>query len=174
MVLSGREHDSLCESSAADHGSARHSPTGWRSIIRRRRRLRARSTSRPIPRRFGRSSRPSTNGPAGTRMSSPRGSKARRRQARSSGGRRAELPGLHAASRGAPTRDRVDGQDPGHQSGSCVPLRAEGRRDARSVRGVVARIDPSLFKGYSRKTLDRGIRSILALLKSEAERRTSA
>jgi hypothetical protein len=32
----------------------------------------------------------------------------------------------------------------------------------------------SLFKGYSRKTLDREIRSILALLKTEAERRTSA
>jgi hypothetical protein len=32
----------------------------------------------------------------------------------------------------------------------------------------------SLLKGYSRKTLDKGIRSILAHLKSEAERRAAA
>jgi uncharacterized protein YndB with AHSA1/START domain len=43
-------------------------------------------------------------------------------------------------------------------------------RSDESWEGLIA----SLFKGYSRKTLDRGIRSILALLKTEAERRTSA
>jgi hypothetical protein len=31
----------------------------------------------------------------------------------------------------------------------------------------------SLLKGYSRKTLDKGIRSVLAHLKAEAERRTA-
>lgn len=30
---------------------------------------------------------------------------------------------------------------------------------------------PTLFRGYSRRTLDRGIRSVLRLLKDEAERR---
>jgi uncharacterized protein YndB with AHSA1/START domain len=43
-------------------------------------------------------------------------------------------------------------------------------RSDESWEGLIA----SLFKGYSRTTLDRGIRSILALLKTEAERRTSA
>jgi uncharacterized protein YndB with AHSA1/START domain len=43
-------------------------------------------------------------------------------------------------------------------------------RSEESWEGLIA----SLFKGYSRRTLDRGIRSILALLKTEAERRTSA
>ncbi|MGH2740592.1 MAG: SRPBCC family protein [Actinomycetota bacterium] len=33
---------------------------------------------------------------------------------------------------------------------------------------------PTLLKGYSRRTLDRGIRSVLRLLKDEAERRAGA
>ena len=32
---------------------------------------------------------------------------------------------------------------------------------------------PSLLKGYSRRTLDKGIRSVLAHLKTEAERRAA-
>jgi hypothetical protein len=32
---------------------------------------------------------------------------------------------------------------------------------------------PSLLKGYSRKTLDKGIRSVLGHLKVEAERRAA-
>ena len=43
-------------------------------------------------------------------------------------------------------------------------------RSEESWRGLIA----SLLKGYSRKTLQRGIDSILASLKVEAERRTVA
>lgn len=43
-------------------------------------------------------------------------------------------------------------------------------RSEESWDGLIAR----LFKGYSRKTLDRGIRGILGALKEEAERRSSA
>jgi uncharacterized protein YndB with AHSA1/START domain len=43
-------------------------------------------------------------------------------------------------------------------------------RSEESWEGLLA----SLLKGYSRKTLDRGIRSVLAHLKTEAERRAAA
>jgi uncharacterized protein YndB with AHSA1/START domain len=43
-------------------------------------------------------------------------------------------------------------------------------RSAESFEGLI----PSLFRGYSRRMLDRGIQDILARLKSEAERRTRA
>lgn len=50
-----------------------------------------------------------------------------------------------------------------HEDGTLV-------RSEESWTGLLA----SLFKGYSRKTLDRGIRSWLALLKAEVERRAAA
>jgi len=43
-------------------------------------------------------------------------------------------------------------------------------RSEESWQGMLA----SLLKGYSRKTLDKGIRSVLAHLKTEAERRAAA
>ena len=43
-------------------------------------------------------------------------------------------------------------------------------RSEESFRGLI----PSVFRGYSRKILQRGIDRILALLKAEAERRSSA
>lgn len=43
-------------------------------------------------------------------------------------------------------------------------------RSEESWEGLIA----SLLKGYSRKTLDKGIRSVLAHLKTEAERRAAA
>ena len=43
-------------------------------------------------------------------------------------------------------------------------------RSEESWEGLLA----SLLKGYSRKTLDKGIRSVLARLKTEAERRAAA
>jgi uncharacterized protein YndB with AHSA1/START domain len=43
-------------------------------------------------------------------------------------------------------------------------------RSAESFRGLI----PTLFRGYSRKVLDRGLASILAALKAEAERRAAA
>jgi hypothetical protein len=43
-------------------------------------------------------------------------------------------------------------------------------RSEESWEGLLA----SLLKGYSRKTLDKGIRSVLAHLKTEAERRAAA
>ena len=43
-------------------------------------------------------------------------------------------------------------------------------RSEESWQGLLA----SLLKGYSRKTLDKGIRSVLAHLKTEAERRAAA
>jgi hypothetical protein len=43
-------------------------------------------------------------------------------------------------------------------------------RSEESWEGLLA----SLFKGYSRKTLDKGIRSVLSHLKAEAERRAAA
>jgi hypothetical protein len=43
-------------------------------------------------------------------------------------------------------------------------------RSEESWEGLIAR----LLKGYSRKTLDKGIRSVLAHLKTEAERRAAA
>jgi hypothetical protein len=42
-------------------------------------------------------------------------------------------------------------------------------RSEESWEGLIA----SMLKGYSRRTLDKGIRSVLAHLKTEAERRTS-
>jgi hypothetical protein len=42
-------------------------------------------------------------------------------------------------------------------------------RSEESWEGLIA----SLFKGYSRKTLDKGIRSVLSHLKTEAERRAA-
>ena len=50
-----------------------------------------------------------------------------------------------------------------HEDGTLV-------RSEESWRGILA----SLLKGYSRKTLDRGIRNWLALLKAEVERRAAA
>jgi len=49
-----------------------------------------------------------------------------------------------------------------HEDGTLV-------RSEESWTGLLA----SLFKGYSRKTLDRGIRNWLALLKAEVERRAA-
>jgi hypothetical protein len=43
-------------------------------------------------------------------------------------------------------------------------------RSEESWEGLLA----SVLKGYSRKTLDKGIRSVLAHLKTEAERRAAA
>jgi hypothetical protein len=43
-------------------------------------------------------------------------------------------------------------------------------RSEESFRGLI----PSVFRGYSRRVLQRGIDRILALLKAEAERRSSA
>jgi uncharacterized protein YndB with AHSA1/START domain len=43
-------------------------------------------------------------------------------------------------------------------------------RSAESFRGFI----PTVMRGYSRKILQRGIDSVLALLKAEAERRSSA
>jgi uncharacterized protein YndB with AHSA1/START domain len=66
-------------------------------------------------------------------------------------------------------------------TGRTMGIRAvHGFRFQASDGGTLARSEeswagllPSLLKGYSRRTLDRGIRSVLAHLKTEAERRAA-
>jgi hypothetical protein len=64
-----------------------------------------------------------------------------------------------------------------------APATAEGElridADSQTVFSVISALDqwpswnPDVLKGYSRRTLDKGIRSVLAHLKAEAERRAA-